>query len=38
VRATLYFRKLLPTMGLDLYDHVILVDDDMVSMRESMMI
>ena len=35
VSTTLYFRKLLRPMDIELYDHVILVDDDMVSMRDS---
>ena len=35
VSTTLYLRKLLRPMDIDLYDHVILVDDDMVSMRDS---
>ena len=35
VSTTLYLRRLLRSMDVDLYDHVILVDDDMVSMRDS---
>lgn len=35
ISSTLYLRRSLRNIGVDLYDHVILVDDDMVSMRES---
>ena len=35
VSTTLYLRKYLRGIGVDVYDHVILADDDMVSMRES---
>ena len=35
VSTTLYLRKYLQGMDLHVYDHVILADDDMVSMRES---
>ena len=33
--TTRHLRQVLPQMGIDLYDHVILVDDDMVSLRDS---
>ena len=35
ISTTLYLRKYLRGIGVDVYDHVILADDDMVSMRES---
>ena len=35
ISATLYLRKYLRGIGVDVYDHVILADEDMVSMRDS---
>jgi DNA repair protein RadC len=36
--TTVYLRKILAPIGIELLDHVIFCDDDMVSMRDSMMI